>query len=410
MFDLLVRGRIFSGELREGTVYIKDGKIAKVTSDDTGKADEKVRLRSNQLLLPAATDLHVHLRDWNQSHKETVESGTKAALAGGVTTVAEMPNTDPRLNTAERVKRRIKLLREKSYVDFAVHAGVPERVRELEEMQAAGSFAVKIYPQEVARFREVARAAAKLGMKIAVHAEENSMVGTGKESLAERECVRGLLPLIERNMDVRFAHISTESATTLINQRREQGFNLGMEVSPHHLFMTKLLSESRIGLASSVRPPLRNAGNVRKMISFLKRSAFEFYATDHAPHSRKQKFTGKPAPGFTALEFAFPLLLTKDRVARVCKMYCENPARYLGIPKGLIERGYEADLVVFSKRSWIVDPSKFVSLGKVTPFEGDRVGYSVDTVFKGGKVAYERNRFQRQSAKAAVPVARGGGK
>lgn len=404
MFDLVVRGRIFSGNLRQGSVYIKDGKIARVTADDSERAERRVLLRPNQFLLPAATDLHVHLRDWNQAYKETVESGTKAALSGGITTIAEMPNTDPRLDTAESVRRRIKLLRERSYVDFAVHAGVPERVSELERMQAAGSFAVKIYPQEMPRFREVARMAESLGMKITVHAEVGAMIGTSGEPLAEVECVKGLLSLAGRGMNVRFAHISTVAAAALINRKRREGFNMRMEVTPHHLFMTRLLSESRIGLASSVRPPLRSGGNVRKMRSLLRRSIFDFYATDHAPHSRKEKSRKNPAPGFTALEFAFPLLLAREGPERACKLYCENPAKHLGIRKGLIERGYEADLVIFSRRNWPIDPSKFVSKGRVTPFEGDTLDYGVDIVFKAGRIAYERNRFHKQNVTAVPPA------
>lgn len=389
-------------------MYVKDGKIARVTADDPEPAERGVLLRPNQLLLPAATDLHVHLRDWNQAYKETVESGTKAALSGGITAIAEMPNTDPRLDTAENVRRRIKLLSEKSYADFAVHAGVPERVRELERMQAAGSFAVKIYPEEMPRFREVAWVAQRLGMKITIHAEVSAMIGTSSEPLAEVESVKGLLPLVRRGMNIRFAHISTAAAAALINRKREEGFNTRMEVTPHHLFMTRLLSESRIGLASSVRPPLRSAGNVRRMRSLLRRSIFDFYATDHAPHSRKEKSTRKPAPGFTALEFAFPLLLAREGPERACKLYCESPAKYLGIRKGLIERGYDADLVVFSKRNWVIHSSKFVSKGRVTPFEGDTLDYAVDLVFKAGRVAYERNRFHKQSVRAILPTAKKG--
>ncbi len=406
MFDLVIRGRVFSGNLRQRSVYVKDGKIARVTADDPERAERKVLLRPNQFLLPAATDLHVHLRDWNQAYKETVESGTKAALSGGITTIAEMPNTDPRLDTAENVRRRIKLLRERSYVDFAVHAGVPEKVSELERMQAAGSFAVKIYPEEMPRFREVARMAEKLGMKITIHAEVGAMIGTGGEPIAEMESVKGLLSLVRRGMNIRFAHISTVAAAALINRKRGEGFNVRMEVTPHHLFMTRSLSESRIGPASSVRPPLRSGGNVRTMRALLRRSIFDFYATDHAPHSRKEKSRKNPAPGFTALEFAFPLLLAREGPERACKMYCENPAKHLGIRKGLIERGYEADLAVFSRRKWRINPSRFVSKGRVTPFEGDTLDYAVDTVFKGGRVAYKTNRFHKQGVTAVPPAPR----
>ena len=103
MFDLAIHGRVYAGELAEAWVSIKDGVIVKVSSEAAGRAAATLELDDGQILIPAATDLHVHLRDWTQAEKETVETGTKSALAGGVTTVADMPNTVPRLETAELV-------------------------------------------------------------------------------------------------------------------------------------------------------------------------------------------------------------------------------------------------------------------------------------------------------------------
>src|SRR6267143_3007538 len=171
MFDLAIHGLVFSETLSRRWVYISDGRIAGISSDRSGPALSTLELEPGEFLLPAATDLHLHLRDWKQASKETVATGTKSALAGGVTTVAEMPNTDPRIGSAEMVSKRIELLQKESYTDFAVHAGVPEEAREVRMLRNAGAFAVKFYPHDLARIRELARPIRDHGLMSVVHAE-----------------------------------------------------------------------------------------------------------------------------------------------------------------------------------------------------------------------------------------------
>ena len=150
----------------------------------------------------------------------------------------------------------------------------------------------------------------------------------------------------------------------------------------------------RIGEASKVNPQLRSQANSRAMRGLLKEGFFDFYASDHAPHTLNDKLT-KGAPGFPGLELALPLFLTKtENVALLCRMFCEAPAAYLGMKKGRIASGYSADLVVLSRRRWRVNPADFVSKARVTPFAGEEMRFAVDQVLRfAGAPSTEKRKF-----------------
>jgi dihydroorotase len=394
LFDLSIHGMVYTDRLAEGWVYVADGKIAKVSRERSGRAVAEMALSDSQFLFPAATDLHVHLRDWSQRRKETVETGTKSAVAGGVTTVADMPNTEPRMNTAEAVEKRIELMRAKSFADFALHAGAPDSPGHVAALARAGAFALKLYPPELGRFPELLKEASRARMKLAVHAEEFGLIGTESGPLAEGVAIRKILGQLPASSQVRFAHVSTSDGASELVAARRSHKGLTMEVAPHHLFMSDGVAEERIGVTRRVNPSLRPPSNVVRMRRMLRSGAFDFYATDHAPHTVEEKFQG--APGFPSLELALPLFLTKTKdLGLVSRMYCEAPAAYLGLPKGKISPGYWADLVVVGRRSWKVDPERFVSKGRVTPFAGETMRYSVEHVFKAGSTVFADDKFKR---------------
>ena len=405
MFDLAIHGMFYAGGMKEGWVYIKDGKIAKVSHVRLEKAEAEITLAKSQFLLPAATDLHVHLRDWSQARKETVETGTKSALAGGVTTVVDMPNTEPKLDSAANVEKRVELLRENGFADFAVHAAVPDSTKDVASLKKAGAFAIKLYPPDLGRFPDLLKEASKVSMKVAVHAEDNLLTGTEAAQYAEGVAIRRILQQVGRSSEVRFAHVSTFDGASELVRSKLTHRRLTGEVTPHHLFMSEDVADERIGVTKKVNPSLRSSSNSGKMRRLMRQGAFEFYATDHAPHTVEEKFQG--APGFPALEFALPLFLTKTRdVELVTRMYCEAPASYLGIKKGKVAPGYHADLVIMSRRQWKIDPDNFVSKGRVTPFAGEVMRYAVDHVFRGGSTVYQAGKFRRVTPRLVSPEAR----
>ncbi len=405
MYDLAIHGKAFVGGVEEKWVFIEGSKIAKVSSEPVGRAAATLELGGEQLLIPAATDLHVHLRDWSQAEKETVETGTKSALAGGVTTVAEMPNTVPKLETAELVAARVALLRDRSFVDFAIHSSPPTEASAFLKMKEAGAFGLKLYPPDLPQFRTLLKDASAVGLKVAVHAEEDSLTGTSRSGDAESVAVGKLLSQIGPDSQVRVAHLSTlEAAQAILAKKNRRG--LTTEVAPHHLFMDRPTAVARIGVAARVNPQLRSRANSAAMRRLLKDGRFNFFATDHAPHATVEKLE-KQAPGFPGLEIALPLFLTKtEDLALVCRMYCEAPAAYLGLKKGLVSPGYSADLVVMARRKWKVDPERFVSKGRVTPFAGEGLEFGVDQVFMRGSTVYRDGKFIKHPARLASGEAR----
>jgi dihydroorotase (multifunctional complex type) len=406
LYDLAIHGKVFVDGLAERWVLIRGSRIAKVSSEPLGKASATIELDPGQFLMPSATDVHVHLRDWSQTEKETVETGTKSALAGGVTTVAEMPNTMPKLETAELVAARVALLGERSFADFAVHASAPSEKTEISRMKRSGAFALKLYPPDLRRFASLQKGAVAAGMKVAVHAEEESLTGTVRSAEAERVAVGEILAQVGQDSQVRLAHLSTKEAAIAAVAARKTHKGLTIEVAPHHLFMDRRTAESRIGVASKVNPQLRTRANANAMRRLLEDGQFDFYATDHAPHTEDEKLT-KGAPGFPGLEIALPLFLTKtDDLSLACRMYCERPAAYLGLKKGMIRPGYQADLVIMTRRSWKVDPRKFVSKGRVTPFAGELLSFGIDQVFMGGSTVYHEGRFFKRPAQLVSGGAR----
>jgi dihydroorotase len=399
LFDLAVHGKTFLGKLTDAWVFIQDGKIALVSNGPAGKASATLELDNSQFLIPAATDLHVHLRDWSQSEKETVETGTKSALAGGVTTVAEMPNTVPKLESARLVEARADLLREHSYTDHAIHAAPPKSPDDFMRIREAGAFALKLYPPDLPRLKPILKHAASAGLRVVVHAEESSMVAPYESAGAEPAAVNKILGQVGRSANLRFAHVSTPTAAEAIAATKRTHHNLTIEVAPHHLFMDAPTATERVGAAAKVNPQLRSRSSARAMVRLLREGRFDFYATDHAPHTVDDKLA-KGAPGFPGLEIALPLFLTKTNdLALVCKMYCEAPAAYLGLKKGVIAPGYSADLVVVSRRNAIIDPESFVSKGRVTPFGGEELHYAVDQVFLRGSSVFNRGRFFKRPTK-----------
>lgn len=403
MFDLAVYGRVCGGP--RSWVSIREGKIVEVSSEKAGQSAAEIVLSDSQFLMPAATDLHVHLRDFAQAGKETVETGTRSAIAGGVTTVADMPNTDPKVDSTEMVEKRVDLLRSDSFADFALHAGAPESAREVSKMYESGAFALKLYPPELGGFRELLREATRVGMKMVVHAEEFALVGTDSGPLAEGVAIRKILPQVGSRSEVRFAHVSTADGASQITKARPTRRGLTTEVSPHHLFMDEETADERIGVTKKVNPSLRSSYNSAKMRRMMQRGIFDFYASDHAPHTVEDKFQG--SPGFPSLEFALPLFLTKTRdPVLVSRMYCEAPAAYLGLKKGRIRKSYAADLVVMGKRDWKVDPEKFFSKGRVTPFAGETMRYAVDYVLKAGLTVYDGRRVTKTRTELVTGRAR----
>lgn len=380
-------GKAFvNGSIDNVTILIENSRIIDIKKSERYEL-KTLTLKDDEILLPAMVDLHVHLRDWEQKYKEDIESGTKAALKGGYTTVIEMPNTLPPINTASRLEQRLENLNSKSCVDYGIHFGVPEDLSELEKVTRK-IIAIKLYPNDLKRIDEIFNIASKLGIKIAVHAEFN----IGDEPLA----VKYVLSKKPKNINLRFVHISRKESLTMIRNTSSSVF---IEVTPHHL----LLSIDDINHLPSgmkyVRPPIASQDDRKALYDSLINGLVDFIATDHAPHTLDEKLSENPPPGFPGLEIALPLMITqwiKGTVSlnRIIETMSTNPAKYLGIDKGLISKGFYADFTVINFKTWKpVKASEFLSKAKYTPFENWLLTGWPTKVFIRGMLAYDNDNI-----------------
>ncbi len=384
---------LMNGKLVKRHIVIQDGIISDITSS-LQKYNKHDQIDAKGLVaLPGLIDSHVHFREPGYSHKETWLTGSRAAVAGGVTTVLEMPNTSPATLTPLDIKDKRSLCK-KSIVDFGLHIGASlARPLELlnEELLSEGA-AVKFYfdpnngdpwipafGEGRARVIGMLRAVAMQDMLAVVHAKGNS--------------VSASLEL------ARWAHCPTVVAHTpgrkelahIIEARAIRRLPVHCEVSPTHLFLTQK-DEQKLGQVSLVDPPLGTHHDQKVLWHAIKQKHVDIIATDHAPHTLEEKKVDyKPALGVPGLETMLPLLLDARHrkmlalqdIQRLC---CENPALIYKIAdKGFLAPGYDADIVLVDlKAERKVQNKKLFTKCGWSPFHGKKLrGWSVMTFVRG---------------------------
>ncbi|MEE8167399.1 MAG: dihydroorotase family protein [Candidatus Hydrothermarchaeales archaeon] len=391
---------ITAKDIISANILIEDGKIVKI---GRGLKDKEVINVKGKPVIPGLVDVHVHMRDFQQRYKEDFFSGSKAALAGGVTTFVDMPNTLPPITDERTFQRRLKEAGAKSVADFGINFGITSA--NLDEMEKVDPVAYKIYMDRT--LGEIGdevleEAMSRCNGKMAFHAEEGAMIPDKLlEEFLDHARVRG--PEVEEaavrktselaksmKRQVHLCHLSLGSSLEYLNEYTT------CEVTPHHLFLTEACLKEMEGLAKT-NPPLRSEKDVKTLLVALKEGKIDIVASDHAPHEASEKEAGpaEAPPGAPNLEVMLRLLLTlvNKRVItinRLVEVACENPAEIFGIKKGRIEVGMDADLVVLNlKARGRIEGDEFFSKAKYTPFEGWKVTGNVEKVILRGEVAYE---------------------
>jgi dihydroorotase len=392
MDNYQIKGKAYlKDEIVDCSIYIEDERIKRISKLELSNV-KTINFNSNFLILPALIDLHVHFRDWGQEEKETIETGSLAALAGGVTTVLDMPNTIPPINSTELAKKRIDDFKRKSYVDFGIHCK-PPLISEIDEIFNY-AFALKFYEEDlplIPNYKEHI-----INKRVVVHAQFG---------LSEFDAVKYVLEHLFDSSNLRFAHISKKESIEIIKEYRKRNPNIFIEVTPHHMFLSyEKLKENHKGYYS-VRPPLATEEDNRYIINSINQGIIDFIATDHAPHKYEEKLSENPPPGYPNLEVLLPLCLTYIKKGllnfnKTIRCLTENPSKYLGIKKGKIEEGYYADFVIVNmKEEYKIDPSKFYSKSKFSPFEGfEVIGKPYVTIIRG-KIIYENGIFDLNNFK-----------
>lgn len=352
---------------------------------------------TNAVVAPGFIDMHVHLREPGYVHKETIATGTAAAVAGGFTAVACMPNTEPALDSAAIVSEVVRRA-DAAGLARVYPIGTITRGRAGKELAPyhlladAGCVAFSddgTTVRDARVLRNAARYAADLPCVFISHCEDPDLKGDavmnegpasfrlgldGVPGLAEDVIVaRDLLIAADTAKSWHIAHVSTANALDLIRWARSRGVRVTCEVTPHHLyFVDDRFDDYRA--ESKVNPPLRSARDRDALRAAVLDGTIDAFATDHAPHGQDEKaqlLSAAPV-GFTGLEIAigaYALALPELSLARYVELLSVNPARILGVPGGTLGVGSPGDVTVFADRAWSVDARMFRSKGKNTPFD-----------------------------------------
>lgn len=385
------------------------------------EAGAEVRDVSGCVVLPGFVDPHVHLREPGREDAETIRTGTRAAAKGGFTAVAAMPNTRPAIDREAMVRFVLdRAEREAAVRVYAIGAITKDRageeLAEMGDMARAGAVAFSDDGNTVmnaALFRRALEYAKGHGRPLIVHAEDRTLAGGGvmnEGDLSTRLGLPGIPAAAEEVMVARdlilaeltgarlhVAHVSTAGALRLIREAKRRGTRVTCEVTPHHLFLTQDAVHG-YDTAARVSPPLRTEADCLALQEGLIDGTVDAVATDHAPHTREEKLVefGLAPPGMVGVETAVSLLV--DRLVRTEKLdwaglaRCMSwgPARALGVPVNRIAPGAPADLTVIDPEARVtVDPEKFASRSRNTPFAGWRLrGGPAATVVKGSVVMW----------------------
>jgi dihydroorotase len=335
--------------------------------------------------------MHVHLREPGFPEKETIATGTEAAVRGGFTSVACMPNTKPPLDNPAALRGLGEIVARDARCRVYPIATITLRRqgREPSDFAALAQAGAVAFSDDGDPVRDT-----RVLCDAAVRARDVAGVFISHCDDPEDAFVaRDLLIAQRTGKPWHIAHVSTAAALQKIRWSRENGSVLTCEVTPHHLLVTA--DDARgLGSGARVNPPLRSEADVAALRTAVYDGTIDALATDHAPHTLQEKSgeSGAVPPGFTGLEIAlgaYVQALPDLPMSRLVRLLSTNPARILGIPGGTLRLGEPADLTIFAQREWTVDPSAFASKGKWTPFAGRRLPAKVLATIVAGTLRYQ---------------------
>jgi len=402
-------------------VLIEGDRIKKVAQSIDEKADQVIDAEGCYVM-PGLIDLHVHLRDPGLEYKETLETGGKAAVKGGVTTVCAMPNTRPVIDDGEKVAA-VHTRAERECLTHVIQIGAVTKGQEgkeladIEGMAKAGCRAVSEDGKSVmdaSLYRRGMKAARDAGIRVFAHCEDITMVEKGVMNAgenADRLGLRGITNSVEdvivardillakeTGVRLHLCHCSTADSVRMVKLAKEEGLAVTGEVCPHHFILSADDIREDDG-NYKMNPPLRSKRDVEALRQGLKEGIMDVISTDHAPHSaeEKNKSMAEAAFGIVGLETSAALTYTelvRPGILSIMDMAAKmsyHPAKILGLEdKGAVSEGKIADLMIFDpEKKYCIDKNTFVSKGKNTQFDGFEVYGEVRYTFVDGKQVYQ---------------------
>ena len=365
-------------------------------------------------VFPAFCDVHVHLREPGFSYKETILSGTKAAAYGGYGDVFSMPNLNPVPDSVENLNKQLDIIKRDAVINVHPYASITvgQMGEELADFEGLSKNAIAFTDdgrgvQSAALMEEAMLKAKALDKIIVAHCEDNSLLRGGYIHDGEYAKAHGHKGICSESewgpiaRDIELAektgckyhvcHISTKESVDIIRKAKARGVDITCETGPHYLILSDkdLQEDGRF----KMNPPLRSEEDRLALIEGIKDGTIDMIATDHAPHSAEEKGKGleKSAMGVVGIETAFPELYTNlvktgiITLEKLIELMAINPRKRFGLPE-------TEDFCVFDlSREYTVDPENFLSMGKATPFKGDKVFGECMLTVVNGKIVYKVN-------------------
>ena len=407
------------GDLTLSSITVEEGKIVAIGGNKPTNA-EVIDGKGN-FLSPGFVDVHTHLREPGFEHKETIETGTKAAARGGFTTICAMPNTKPVPDSVENMKLINSLIDKSAIIRVLPYGSLTKDISgevrtDITELKEHGAVAFSddgVGIQLSSTMYEQMKDAAKIDAIVVAHCEDNSLIYDGVMHEGKRNKELGLpgIPSICESVQIardvllaeaagaryHVCHVSTKESVRAVRDAKAAGIRVTAEVCPHHL----LLEEMDIPSDDAnwkMNPPLRAKDDKDSLHAALLDGTIDCIATDHAPHTVEEKCCGMVgAPfGIVGFETAFPLLYTnfvktgKWTLKQLVEWMATKPAQIFNLPYGKIEVGSSADFTIIDlEKEMDINPEEFKSKGRNTPFTGWKAqGWPVMTIFEG-KIVYQ---------------------
>lgn len=419
METVLIRNVRAVDSLRDAVcdILIRDGKIAAIGEDIAAETDREID-GTGLTAMPGLFDMHVHFRDPGQTHKEDVNTGTAAALAGGVTGVLCMPNTTPPMDNPEQVR---EFLARAAKTGVDVHqAGTltvglkGETLADYKALKEAGVTALSDdgKPVPTAEMMEKALAKAKeAGLPVVSHCEDLAIIDGGiinKSAVSEALGVKGmdrrsedsiterdLQAALKTGAQLHICHVSTRGSTDAVRKAKAAGGNVTCETAPHYFLLTDELLRKR-DADYRMNPPLRTPDDVEAIKEGILDGTIDCIITDHAPHSAAEKANFETAPnGVVGLETSLAATLTAFyhtgllTLQDIVRLMSDNPRKILHLPVRTLSPGEPADLILVDlNRKWTVDPDKLHSRSHNTVFKGMTFTGNVRITLTGGIIRY----------------------
>ena len=422
MKTLLKNAMIFTdGRFIKSDLEITNDTITDISSNIESKDFDAIYDLNNMYLLPGLIDVHTHLREPGFIYKETILTGSMAGAKGGYTSICAMPNLNPTPDSLENLKPELEAIKKDAKIHVYPYGTITvgEKGDKLANLKELANYVIAFSDdghgvQSEEMMLDAMRQAKELNKMIVAHCEENSLLNGGyihdgeyaKEHGHKGICSASEWVPIKRDIELarktgchyHVCHISTKESVQLIRSAKLEGVNITCETGPHYLTLNdmQLQEDGRF----KMNPPIRSEEDRLALIEGIKDGTIDMIITDHAPHSKEEKSKGLAGSsmGVVGLEVAFPVLYTNlvkkgiITIEKLLELMNTNPRKIFKIGTE-IKIGEKADLTVYDlNENYNIDSSKFVSMGKATPFDGDNVyGKCKMTICDGNIVFNELN-------------------